>query len=86
MSYNVIYLIDCDKDRCKESYVGETGSLLHFRLAEHRGYISNLVESQPTGAHFNQPGYSLVNMKVTVIKNKLENTMKITERKERVIS
>ena len=56
MSYNVIYLIECDKDRCKERYVGETGRLLQFRLAEHRGYISNRVERQPTGAHFTQPG------------------------------
>ena len=67
MSYNVIYLIECDKDRCKERYVGETGCLLQFRLAEHCGYISNRVESQPTGAHFNQPGHSLANMKVTIL-------------------
>ena len=63
-----------------------TGHLLQFRLAKHRGYISNQVESQPTGAQFTQPGHSLVNMKVTVIVKKLENMMKNIEYKEKVIS
>ena len=45
-----------EKVRCKERYIGETGRLLKFRLAEHKGYIDNKVESQATWSHFNQPG------------------------------
>ena len=66
-SFNVIYLIECDKDNCKQRYVGETGRVFKFRLYEHRGYISNKDESQATGAHFNLPGHSLANMKCTII-------------------
>ena len=66
-SLNVIYLIECDKNNCKERYVGETGRIFKFRLDEHRGYIINKDESQATGAHFNLPGHSLANMKSTIL-------------------
>ncbi len=66
-SYNVVYMIECDKNNCQERYIGESGRSLKYRLAEHRGYIANKVESKATGAHFNQPGHSLANLKVTII-------------------
>jgi hypothetical protein len=60
-------MIKCDKNNCQERYIGESGRTLKHRLAEHRGYIVNKVESKATGAHFNQPGHSLANLKVTII-------------------
>ena len=66
-TFNCIYMIECDKDQCKKRYIGQTGRILKFRIAEHRGYISNQVTSKATGAHFNLPGHSLANMKFTVI-------------------
>ena len=61
----MIYLIECQKDNCKQRYIGETGRILKFRIDEHRGYINNKVISQATGAHYNLPGHSLADMRVT---------------------
>jgi hypothetical protein len=66
-SYNIVYLIECNKNNCKEKYIGETKRPLKFRLADHRGYIVNKNTNQATGLHFNLPGHSLANLKITVI-------------------
>ena len=47
--------------------MGTTGRLLKHRLADHRGHINNQVVSKATGAHFNLPGHSLANLKVTIL-------------------
>ena len=60
-STNIIYLIECSKETCKERYVGETERRLKDRLADHRVYVTNKVVTQPTGAHFNLPGHSVSN-------------------------
>ena len=81
-SYNVIYLLECQKERCKERYIGETGRLLKFRLAEHRGYINNKVESQASGSHFNQPGHSLADLKVTILEQVKINSEEYRKERE----
>ena len=48
-------------------YIGETGRLLRARLAEHRGYVVNKTTERATEAHFNLPGHSLSNKKITVL-------------------
>ena len=37
------------------------------RLADHRGYVTSGVVTQPTGAHFNLPGHSVANLTVTIL-------------------
>ena len=66
-NYNVIYMIECSKEKCTEICVGETGQIFKYRLDEHRGYINTKDESQATGAHFNQPGHSLANLQATIL-------------------
>ena len=66
-SYNIVYLIECDKDRCQKRYIGETNRSLKHRLADHRGYVQNTHLDKATGAHFNSPGHSLANMKITIL-------------------
>ena len=61
-SYNVVYA----KEKCKQVYIGETKCMLRFRLADHRGYITNGDVTQATGAHFNMPGHSLADFSVTI--------------------
>ena len=55
-SYNAIYIIEYDKQKCIERYIGETCRILNFCLVEHRGYINRQVESEATGS---QPGETL---------------------------
>ena len=66
-SFNCIYLIQCLKHNCNMRYVGETKRILKFRLAEHRGYVSNEDISTATGEHFNSPGHSLSDMSIVVL-------------------
>lgn len=80
-SFNVVYLIECNKDYCKKKYIGETGRIFKFRLDEHRGYVNTKDESQATGAHFNLPGHSLANMQATILE--LVNRYDEEYRKER---
>ena len=41
--------------------------MLKFRLAQHRGYITNQVMDKSIGAHFNLPGHGLENLSITII-------------------
>ena len=67
-TYNVVYLIKCKKNNCKENfYIGETGRFLKKRLSEHIGYITNKITSQATGEHFNLPGHSTSDLTVTIL-------------------
>ena len=67
ISHNIVYIIECDKEGCREKYIGETKRTLRFRLAEHRGYVVNKHTDKATGAHFNSPGHSEANLKISVI-------------------
>ena len=66
-SYNIVYLIECDKEKCKKRYIGETKRSLKHRLADHRGYVQNSHLDKATGVHFNSPGHSTSNMKITIL-------------------
>ena len=65
--YNVIYTILCKKEKCKQVYIGETKRSMKHRLADHRGYIVNKHVDKATGAHYNLPGHSLANLKITIL-------------------
>ena len=47
--------------KCQES------NKVKYRLADHRGYVTNLVTKLATGAHFNSVGHSLSHIKVTIL-------------------
>ena len=66
-AHNIVYMIECEKDKCKDKYIGETKRTLRSRLADHRGYVNNKHTDKATGAHFNLPGHSVANMKISVI-------------------
>ena len=78
---NIVYVIECDK--CEEKYVGETKRTLRKRLAEHRGYVLNKQLDIATGAHYNSPGHSVANMKISVIEQvKQQSDLYRKEREE----
>ena len=73
-SKNIIYLIQCNKENCRENkYIGESEREINERISEHRGYIYRKETQHATGAHFNKPGHSLSNMKVTVLEKVRSN-------------
>ena len=66
-SANIIYMIECKKDKCKQRYIGYTTRKLKKRLAEHRGYVVNRHINRVTGFHFNQPGHSVSDLTITIL-------------------
>ena len=57
--------------------------MFKFRLADHRGYVSNKIESQPAGAHFNLPGHSLANMKASILEQVRYNCIEYRKEREK---
>ena len=79
-------MISCNKHNCKEKrYIGETGRILKYRLAEHRGYVTNNVTSQATGAHFNLPGHSLANMNIVILEQVKKKDKEYRKERERYL-
>ena len=82
---NVIYMIQCKKQRCRNSdtyiYIGETEHQIKNRIGQHIGYIKNKVITQATGQHFNFPGHSVSDMEFSVLEQ--PNSWDLVYRKER---
>ena len=62
---NICYAISCGVARCTQQYIGQTSKSLRDRFQQHCGYVDRNREA--TGTHFNLPGHSKSDMKVTVI-------------------
>ena len=64
---NIVYLIECTKEQCKEKYIGETHRSLKEQTQEHISYVKSIFPTKSTGVHFNLPGHTLSNMTVTIL-------------------
>jgi len=66
-------VLPCNKPSCHNiQYIGETERILADRFREHIGYAKSAILTQ-SGNHFNLPGHTLSNMKVTVLEKCKEN-------------
>ena len=66
-SYNIVYIISCQKHNCQKQYIGISDREFRLRIYEHLGYVRNKVRSIATGHHFNLPGHSIDDMKFSII-------------------
>ena len=66
-SYNVAYAIICNKDNCNSVYIGKTKRMLKYRIAHHPGYVLHKRTDKSIGEHFNLPGHSRADLRVTII-------------------
>ena len=64
-STNLIYCISCQN--CRMQYIGETERSLQERFSEHKQYVTSRQTTKATGLHFNLPGHSISDMKVTIL-------------------
>ena len=78
-TFNCIYMIQCSKDNCNIRYIGQTGRLMKFHIADH---IQNQVTSKATGAHCNQPGHIMADMKFTLLEQMKYNDTKYREERD----
>ncbi|XP_074974844.1 endothelin-3 isoform X1 [Caretta caretta] len=68
-STNVIYAIMCQQ--CPSAmYIGQTGQSLRKRINGHKPDIKNYDIQKPVGEHFNLPGHSITDLKVTILQQK----------------
>ena len=65
-SKNLVYGLFCDKDNCNQIYIGKTERKLKERLSEHKSSVRK-KEKNVVGVHFNGPGHSVDNLKITGI-------------------
>ena len=72
-TFNVIYAIICKKNKCKETYIGETKRILKSRIADHCWYVRNGRLDKATGAHFNLPDHSLADLPGTILEQSKRN-------------
>ncbi|XP_065445349.1 uncharacterized protein LOC135982467 isoform X2 [Chrysemys picta bellii] len=68
-STNVIYAIMCQQ--CPSAmYIGQTGQSLRKRINGHKSDIRNGNIHKAVSEHFNLPGHSITDLKVTIIEQK----------------
>lgn len=84
-TFNSVYLIECEKENCKQRYIGESKRPIRNRIADHRGYIVNKNIDKATGAHFNLPGHSLDNMKFTILEQVKRNDESYRREREKYL-
>ena len=65
--FNIVYMIECSKENCRNWYIGGTKRSIKHRLANHHGYIVNKHVDKATVAHYNLPGPSLANLRITIL-------------------
>ena len=82
-SFNIVYMIECQKENCKKRYVGETKRSLKYRLAEHRGYVTNQHIDKATGAHFNTARHSLSNLKILILEQVRKKEIEYRKQREK---
>ena len=62
--------------------MGKTGKSLERRLANHRGYVLFTITDRATGAHFNMPGHSLADLKITILEQGKKADMNYRKERE----
>ena len=67
MQKNIIYAVQCKKERCRLDYVGASSRMFSTRMGEHLNAVRNNDTSYATGEHFNLPGHSAADMQMTII-------------------
>jgi hypothetical protein len=80
-SSNVVYCLHCNKNNCRQIYIGYTQRKLRDRFGEHKSSV-NTKAKNAIGEHFNGPGHSVANMKILAIEKVNNLGQQIIEKRE----
>ena len=64
---NCVYMIECNEEKCKQRYIGETKRSLAKRLSERRWYITSMFPTKENWINFNQHGHTLSDVRITIL-------------------
>ena len=65
-SSNVVYCLQCNKNNCRQIYIGYTTRQLKERFSEHKTSVRT-NSNNAIGDHFNGPGHSMANMNILAL-------------------
>ena len=46
---NIVYMIECNKENCKQRYIGESKKIIGEQLFEHKRYVNKEYLTKATG-------------------------------------
>ena len=78
---NVVYCVFCNKNNCKQLYIGQTQRQLKTRFGEHKTSVRTKAKNV-IGEHFVGPGHSLANMEIAAIEKVRNNKQSFIEKRE----
>ena len=80
-SRNIVYGLFCEKENCRQIYIGKTERKLKERLSEHKTSVRK-KERNVVGQHFNGPGHSLEHLKISAIEKVFNRGQNIILKRE----
>ena len=80
-STNIVYGLFCNKDNCRQLYIGQTQRQLKHRVSEHKTSIRT-KSNNVIGNHFSNPGHSLANLEVTAIEKVFKKGQGFIQKRE----
>jgi hypothetical protein len=80
---SVVYLITCN--RCSIQYIGETGNTLNQRFRGHLQDIRENLGYKPVGTHFNLPGHTRNDLRITLLRKTPDNDSNWRKRTEEAL-
>ena len=83
---NIMYLIECRKEKCRLQYIGETERTLRESCEEHKTYVNQKKMNKSTGKHVNLPGHSVSDMTVTILEKVKVNDTFYRGKKRKVLN
>ena len=76
-SFNVLYLISCNKCFSREgNYIGETSSKFAFRFNNYMSSIRNDTRGHPVANHFNKPNHTANDLRCCILKGNSKSKKK----------
>ena len=78
---NVVYCLQCNKNNCRQIYIGYTTRQLKERFSEHKS-SARTNSSNAIGEHFNGPGHSMANMNILALEKVFTKGTALIEKRE----
>ena len=78
---NVVYALLCNKENCRQLYIGKTDRKLKERLSEHKTSVRTEAKNV-IGQHFCGPGHSLANVEITAVEKVFSRDKRIILKRE----
>ena len=77
----MVYCLQCNKNNCRQIYIGYTTRQLKERFSEHKS-SARTNSNNAIGEHFNGPGHSMAHMNILALEKVFTKGTAIIEKRE----